>query len=51
MEWTETWSYNFKVFGSIAHVHIPQQKRTKLDDKSRKCILIGVSDELKVYRL
>jgi hypothetical protein len=41
----------FRVFGSIAHVHIPEQKRTKLDDRSRKCILIGVSDESKAYRL
>lgn len=41
----------FRLFGSIAHVHIPEQKRTKLDDRSRKCILIGVSDESKTYRL
>ena len=25
----------FRVFGSIAHVHIPEQKRTKLDAKSQ----------------
>lgn len=41
----------FRVFGSIAHMHIPEHKRTKLDDRSRKCILIGVSDESKAYRL
>lgn len=34
----------FRVFRSIAHVHIPEQKRTKLDDRSCKCILIGVSE-------
>ena len=28
----------FRVFGSIAHVHIPEQKRTKLDDQSLKCV-------------
>ena len=41
----------FRVFGSISHVHIPEQKRIKLDDRSRKCILLGVSDESKAYRL
>lgn len=41
----------FKVFWSIAHVHIPNQKRTKLGDRSHKCILIGVNDESKAYWL
>lgn len=41
----------FRVFGSIAHVHIPVQKRIKLDDRSHKCILLGVSEESKAYRL
>ena len=29
----------FRVFGSIVHVHIPEQKRTRLDDRSLKCVL------------
>ncbi|GJU72671.1 putative E3 ubiquitin-protein ligase XBAT35 isoform X1 [Tanacetum coccineum] len=41
----------FKVFGSIAYVHIPDCKRIKLDDKSKKCVFIGVSEESKAYRL
>lgn len=41
----------FRVFGSIAHVHVPIQKRIKLDDRSHRCILLGVSDESKAYRL
>lgn len=40
----------FKVL-SIAYVHIPECKRTKLDDKSKKFVFIGVSEESKVYRL
>ncbi|KAL6334805.1 hypothetical protein AAG906_021773 [Vitis piasezkii] len=39
------------VFGCISHVHIPDSKRTKLDDKSVKCVLLGVSEESKAYRL
>ena len=42
---------HFRVWGSLAHVHISDQKRTKLDDKSTPCVLIGVSEESKGYRL
>ena len=35
----------------ITHVHTPDQQQSKLDNKSKPCILFGVSDELKAYRL
>ena len=41
----------FRVFGCLAHVHVPDQKKTKLDDKSLQCVLLGVSHESKAYRL
>lgn len=41
----------FRVFKCVAHVHVPDQNRSKLDDKSVKCVLLGVSDESKAYRL
>ena len=41
----------FRVFGCISHVHVPDSKRTKLDDKSFSCVLLGVSEESKAYRL
>lgn len=41
----------FRVFGCISHVHVPDNKRTKLDDKSITCVLLGVSEESKAYRL
>jgi len=41
----------FRVFGCISHVHVPDSKRTKLDDKSLSCVLLGVSEESKAYRL
>ena len=40
---------HFRVFGSIAYVHVPQEKRRKLDAKAEKCILVGYSDEQKGY--
>ena len=41
----------FRVFGSIGHVHIPDVRRTKLADKSYCCVLLGISEESKGYRL
>lgn len=42
---------HFRVFGCISHAHVPDSKRLKLDNKSLKCILLGVSEESKAYRL
>ncbi|KAI5335657.1 hypothetical protein L3X38_025790 [Prunus dulcis] len=42
---------HFRIFGCISHVHVPDQRRIKLDNKSLKCIFFGVSDESKAYRL
>lgn len=41
----------FRVFGCISHVHVADNKRTKLDSKSLPCVLLGVSEESKAYRL
>lgn len=43
--------HHLRIWGCLAHVHIPKQKRTKLDDKSFVCILTGMSEESKAYRL
>jgi transposase InsO family protein len=42
---------HFRVFGYLAHVHVPDAKRTKLKNKSIACVLLGVSEESKAYRL
>ncbi|CAJ2637501.1 unnamed protein product [Trifolium pratense] len=53
----EAWSgvkpsvQHLHVWGCIAHVHIPEAKRGKLDDKSFPCIMLGMSDESMGYRL
>lgn len=41
---------HLKVFGCTAYVHIPSEKRTKLDEKSLKCTFIGYSEESKGYK-
>ena len=53
----EAWSgvkpsvQHFRVFGCISYVHVPDSQRKKLDDKSFKCILVGLSEESKGYKL
>nr|KYP57685.1 Retrovirus-related Pol polyprotein from transposon TNT 1-94 [Cajanus cajan] len=42
---------HFRIFGCIAYAHIPDKKRSKLDDKGEKCIFLGVSDQSKAYKL
>ena len=42
---------HFRVFGCISHVHVPNSKRTKLNDKSLSCVLLKISEDSKTYRL
>ena len=42
---------HFRVFGCIAHVYVPEERRTKLDNRSSTYVLLGVSEESKGYRL
>ena len=39
-----------RIFGAIDYMHIPDEKRQKLDPKSKKCILVGYSLEQKGYK-
>ena len=39
----------FRVFGCIGHIHVPHEKRTKMDPRSTKCILLGIGEETKGY--
>ncbi|KPJ16606.1 Retrovirus-related Pol polyprotein from transposon TNT 1-94 [Papilio machaon] len=40
-----------KVFGCKAYMHVPDQKRRKLDPKSKELILLGYCENSKAYRL
>ena len=42
---------HLRVFGCLAHVHIPDQHRKKLDSKSVACQFLGISVESKAYKL
>lgn len=41
---------HLKIFGCKVMVHIPKDKRRKLDVKSRECIFLGYCDNTKGYR-
>ena len=42
---------HLKFFGCDAYVHVPKEKRSKLDNKVEKCIFIGYKDGMKGYKL
>ena len=42
---------HFRVFGCEAWAHIPDEKWKALQPKSEKCIFVGYSEDVKVYRL
>lgn len=42
---------HLRVFGCVAHTHVPQDDRKKLDAKSKQCIFLGYGTDVKGYRL
>jgi len=40
-----------RVFGSIGYIHVSNQERSKLDDKSKRYIFIGYDSSFKEYKL
>ena len=48
---TKPFVAHFRVFGCLSYAHVPDRKRTKLDNKSLKCVLLGISEESKAYCL
>ena len=53
----EAWSrqkptiFHLKVFGSVAYAHVPDQWKTKLEDKSKRYSFIGYDEKTKGYKL
>lgn len=42
---------HFKIFGCITYAHVPDEKRKKLNDKTEKCVFLGISEAFKAYKL
>ena len=42
---------NLRIFGYPMFIHIPKEKRTKLDPSGKKGIFMGYSESSKAYRI
>lgn len=42
---------HLRIFGSVAYCHIPDEKRSKLDQTADKGYLIGYSENKRAYRI
>jgi hypothetical protein len=42
---------NFKIFGCLIYIHVPKEKRNKLDLSGTKGTFVGYSESSKVYRI
>ena len=42
---------HLRVFGYAGYVHVPKDRRSKLDSKTQKCIMLGYGTVQKGYRL
>lgn len=42
---------HLRVFGSEVFIHIPKEKRQKLDSKAAKCVFVGYDNNSKGYRV
>ena len=42
---------HLKIFGCPVYIHIPKEKRTKLDPSAKKGIFVGYSESSKAYRI
>jgi protein-L-isoaspartate O-methyltransferase len=42
---------HLRIFGSVAHVHVPHQLRRKLDPTGRRVIFVGYTENNKLFRI
>ena len=42
---------HLKIFGFPVYIHIPKEKRTKLDPSGKKGLFVGYSEQSKAYRI
>ena len=42
---------HLKIFGCSVYIHIPKEKRSKLDPSGKKGLLVGYSDKSKSYHI
>ena len=42
---------NLRIFGCLVYIHVPKEKRTKLEPSGRKGMFVGYSETSKAYQI
>ena len=42
---------HLNIFGCLVYIHIPKEKRSKLDHSGKKILFVGYSEQSKAYRI
>jgi hypothetical protein len=42
---------HFRIFGCLVYIHVPKEKRTKLDPSGRKGTFVGYNESSKEYHI
>ena len=42
---------HFRIFGCLVYIHIPKEKRTKIDPSRRKSTFVGYNESSKAYQI
>ena len=42
---------HLNIFGCLVYIHIPKEKRPKLDPSGKKGLFVGYSEQSKAYRI
>ena len=42
---------NLRIFGGIVYIHVPKEKRTKMEPSGKKGVFVGYCENSKAYRI
>jgi hypothetical protein len=42
---------HLRIFGGIVYIHVPKEKRTKMEPSGKKGVFVGYSENSKAYRI
>jgi hypothetical protein len=42
---------NLRIFGCLVYIHVPKEKRTKMEPSGKKGVVVGYSENSKAYRI
>jgi hypothetical protein len=42
---------HLRIFGCLVYIHVPKEKRTKMEPSAKKRVFVGYSEKSKAYRI